>query len=734
MEKDEMREVTEVVGRYELYGEIASGGMATVHFGRMLGAVGFSRPVAIKRMHPHLARDPNLRAMFIDEARLVARIAHPNVVPTLDIVSGDNHLLLVMEYVHGESLSVLGALSRRAGVPIPLPIVLAILSNVLHGLHAAHEARTEDGEPLEIVHRDLSPHNILVGADGSARILDFGIARANERLETTREGVLKGKLAYMAPEQLDGSRVSRRCDVFTAGIVLWELCANRRMFMSKDGGERFFVEKLMRGDFESPGSHGRAIPAALDAIVMKALARDPAERHASAREMALAIEGVCGIATASEVGAWIHEIAGSKLATRAARLAQLERSSYRVRASSRQPLADSPLGLEPVDITLDVDLAEAEPPGSRSASEPSRLSDTANSLSPSHVAAPRTLVSDLGAAGSVEARRLRRRLLGAAFATAAVAAGVVGVQFASRFAGGNGAQTIAALGVAAREPATATPSPAPPPCPAGMARIPGGRFFMGSDDDLPMEKPAHNVTLSPYCIDTKEVTTGDYKACSDDGGCKRAGTSNHWEGITAEESRTYDPMCNVRDPFAQEKHPINCVDWEMASTYCKAQNKRLPTEAEWEFAARGPDGRKYPWGDEEPNGTLLNACGAECLGWAKRAKVELGGMYPDDDGFAHTAPVGSFPRGASPYGILDMVGNVWEWVGDFYHTYSKEDAIDPTGPAAGDKHVIRGGAWNGAYTSWVRPTFRYKDSTPKRSYGIGFRCAAALHEHSGGAR
>jgi formylglycine-generating enzyme required for sulfatase activity len=266
-----------------------------------------------------------------------------------------------------------------------------------------------------------------------------------------------------------------------------------------------------------------------------------------------------------------------------------------------------------------------------------------------------------------------------------------------------------------------------------MARIPGGRFFMGSDDDLPMEKPAHNVTLSPYCMDVDEVTTGDYKACSDAGGCKRAGTTNQWEGISGEESKTYDPLCNSRDPIGLGKHPINCVDWEMASIYCGAQNKRLPTEAEWEFAARGPDGRKYPWGDEEPNGTLLNACGPECTSWAKRAKVDLSGMYADDDGFAHTAPVGSFPRGSSPYGIHDIVGNVWEWVADFYQTYSKEDAIDPVGPTAGDKHVIRGGAWNGAYSSWVRPTFRYRDSSHKRSYGIGFRCAASVHDHSGGA-
>jgi formylglycine-generating enzyme required for sulfatase activity len=259
-----------------------------------------------------------------------------------------------------------------------------------------------------------------------------------------------------------------------------------------------------------------------------------------------------------------------------------------------------------------------------------------------------------------------------------------------------------------------------------MKTIPGGKFYMGSDDDLPLERPAHNVTLSPYCMDTFEVTTGDYLACSDRGECKRAGTTNEWSGLTEQEKKTYDPLCNVRDPSTRENHPVNCVDWEMASIYCKAAGKRLPTEAEWEFAARGPDGRKYPWGDEAPNPTLLNACGKECLGWGKKNRAEVQAMFEGDDGWANTAPVGSFPKGASRYGVQDVVGNVWEWTSDFYSEYKKEDQTDPKGPPAGEEHVIRGGAWNGAYASWVRPTFRYKDSAAKRSYGIGFRCAKSL--------
>ena len=211
-----------VVGRYALFDEIASGGMATVHYGRLLGPVGFSRTVAIKRLHPEYARDPEFVSMFVDEARLAARIRHPNVVPTLDVIAEEGELFLVMDYVLGAPLSAIMFTAKQKNIIMPPRIGTAILSGCLQGLHAAHEATDESGVSLGIVHRDVSPQNILVGADGVPRVLDFGIAKASGRTYSTRDGSVKGKVAYMAPEQMESGVVTRQADLYAATVVLWE--------------------------------------------------------------------------------------------------------------------------------------------------------------------------------------------------------------------------------------------------------------------------------------------------------------------------------------------------------------------------------------------------------------------------------------------------------------------------------------------------------------------------------
>ncbi|HEX7665394.1 MAG TPA: protein kinase [Polyangiaceae bacterium] len=291
------------VGRYELGKEIGRGGMARVHLGKLVGAVGFARPVAIKTLHPGMANDASFVKMFIDEARLAAQVRHPNVVSVLDVVATDGALYLVMEYVPGATLAKLVAEARAKNTPIPVPIALALAAGTLAGLHAAHEAKGEDGAPLAIVHRDVSPQNVLVDVDGTPKLLDFGVAKAASRMQSTVEGQIKGKLAYMSPEQLVSKPVDRRSDVFSAGIVLWELLTGTKLFRRDEEGAT--ITALLQGDIAAPSTLRAEITPALDAIVLRCLARDPNVRFADAHAALVAIEGLGAIASARSVAEWV---------------------------------------------------------------------------------------------------------------------------------------------------------------------------------------------------------------------------------------------------------------------------------------------------------------------------------------------------------------------------------------------------------------------------------------------
>lgn len=312
------------VGRYAFYREIAAGGMATVHFGRLIGPAGFSRTVAIKRLYPQLARDPEFVSMFVDEMRLTAQISHANVVATLDVIEEDGELFLVMEYVHGESLAQLIRLARSRGQYVPPPIAASIVAGVLHGLHAAHEARSDAGRPLGIVHRDVSPQNVLVGADGVARVFDFGIATATamRRQSITREGQLKGKTPYLAPERIYGAECDRRSDVYGAAIVLWEALAGIRLFEGEN--DPIVLSKVLSSAVSPPSAFASGAPPALDAIALRGLDRDPARRYATARDMALDLQDRVGLVPPSEIGDWVARVAEGPLARRERYLAELD--------------------------------------------------------------------------------------------------------------------------------------------------------------------------------------------------------------------------------------------------------------------------------------------------------------------------------------------------------------------------------------------------------------------------
>jgi eukaryotic-like serine/threonine-protein kinase len=325
-------------GRYRLFAEIASGTVASVHLGLLVNSAGFVRTVAVKRMYPQFAKDPEFVAMFLDEVRLVGRIKHPNVVPTLDIIRQDDQLLLIMEYVAGEALSHLVKAVSAQGERIDPRIACALIVGVLHGLHAAHEAKNEFGEPLGIVHRDVSPQNVLVGVDGVARVVDFGIAKAIGRWRDPTRRENKGKLAYMAPEQIRGAAVTRAADVWAASVVLWELLAGKPLFTGED--DALVQRRVLSAEIPDISQVAPGVPHALEGILRKGICRDPGQRFQTARAMATAIEQAVSLALSSEVGGWVERACGGVIAQRAERIRQVETSSRNPPGTELVPSAE----------------------------------------------------------------------------------------------------------------------------------------------------------------------------------------------------------------------------------------------------------------------------------------------------------------------------------------------------------------------------------------------------------
>jgi serine/threonine-protein kinase len=327
-ETDSLPTSGQVIGRYAFYDMIGSGGTASVHLGRMVGAVGFSRTVAIKRLHPSVAMDPEFVSMFLDEVRLASRIRHPNVVATLDVVALQSELFMVMEYIPGEPISRLIKACKEKSVQIPQEVAARIIADTLQGLQAAHVATDEMQEPLHIVHRDISPQNVLVSPDGTAHLLDFGIAKAQGRVQVTQEGMVKGKFRYMAPEQLEAKEVAPWTDVYAVGVVLWEMLTCEPLF-GKTNSNAELITRVIRGLIRPPSEVLPGLDPAYDRILLKALSREPEERYQSAAEMLEDLQRSVKLATAPQVGAFVKKIAAEWLVARAEVVSRIERLTLR---------------------------------------------------------------------------------------------------------------------------------------------------------------------------------------------------------------------------------------------------------------------------------------------------------------------------------------------------------------------------------------------------------------------
>ena len=297
------------VGRFQLCSEIASGGMGKVFLARAVGPSGFEKFVALKRIHAQLAEDPAFVDMFLDEARINARIDHPNVCSVIDFGRKSGTYYIVMEYLSGEPLHrvIVESLREAPDHARRSRFAARIVAEACEGLHAAHELRDDDGRPLGVVHRDISPHNIFVTFGGRVKVMDFGIARASDQLHKTTTGTVKGKWAYMSPEQANGKRTDRRSDVWSLGVVLWEMLAGRRLF--RRGTQPATALAVVNDPIEHPVNFAADVPRELGDIALRALARDPLERWPDARTMGRALTSQLAVARratgAVEVAQWI---------------------------------------------------------------------------------------------------------------------------------------------------------------------------------------------------------------------------------------------------------------------------------------------------------------------------------------------------------------------------------------------------------------------------------------------
>lgn len=279
---------TRVFGRYELLMEVSHGGMATLYLAKMSGPEKFEKLLAIKKIHPHLSNEPDFIAMFLDEARIAALIQHPNVATIFDLGEVDNSYFIAMEYIHGQNLREILREAARRKMRIPWEYSASIIARAAAGLHAAHELTGSDGKPLHVVHRDVSPQNILLSYAGHVKVVDFGIAFAAEKLGHTAAGTLKGKAAYMSPEQANGERLDRRSDIFSLGIVLYESVCMRRLFRKET--QTATLMRVRDATVPLPSKVLNDIPAELERIIMKSLAKNPDDRYSTTREMAEDLE------------------------------------------------------------------------------------------------------------------------------------------------------------------------------------------------------------------------------------------------------------------------------------------------------------------------------------------------------------------------------------------------------------------------------------------------------------
>jgi formylglycine-generating enzyme required for sulfatase activity/serine/threonine protein kinase len=723
---------TMIADKYRIAHAVGEGGFSVVYLAEHTI---WRQPVAIKCFKvlanaPEDQREGLLNG-FIQEGKLMASLSSRSaaIVQARDVgtfTTPDGQWLpyMVLEWLEGKPLDIALYDENRMGLPARLiHEIIVLLDPAAAALDIAHSRG--------IAHRDIKPANFFVigdprGIDAYVKVLDFGIAKvmsdhAAVAMAQTGTEITAFTPNYGAPEQFSRTHGATGpwTDVFAMALILVEML---RGAPALEGNDLIQLAVASRDPARrpTPRTFGVQVTDAVEQVFTVALATSPGARYRTMGQLWAALHQ----AVFPDAPPWAM---GTTSGMGAGRM------STSPLPLSPPSMMSPPLSAPPVAPSFGVpSLSPSSQPGPMSLpTSPEAMAQT-----------PMSPAAGIAAAGPVAVRPPSRAPLGlAGLALLALAAGGIGAfKMFSRPAaslGGASGDTASSAAIAALPSPSASAAAAPArrtECPPGTVIVTGGRFFMGSDaPEFKLWQPAHKVTVDTFCIDIYEVTAGDYKACSDIGECKRPEAIPNYPKADSvaeaqhEKNRTIQADLCTFGKEGLEKHPINCVSWTMADAYCKVQKKRLPTEAEWEYAARGSDGRKYPWGEEPGDQTHMNACGLECNKWETAHGLKPGPrMWAADDGFFGTAPVGSFPKGKTKFGSYDFIGNVWEWTADWFETYKPEEAVNPTGAPAGDRKSIRGGGFNGGAQLWLDPAFRYHQLATASAPGIGFRCATSL--------
>lgn len=640
------------IENFELLEELGRGGYGIVYKAHDQA---LNRIVAVKVLHPLLLMDEDLISKFKTEAQIAAKLEHPNLVQIFEFAENDGRAYFVMSYMSGGSLKSL--LIKNGGLPIDR--ALDILEEIGKGLSYAHS--------LNIVHRDLKPGNILFDDKGIGHVSDLGLAKiiqTDGSISMSGPGVIGGTPSYMAPEVWRGKEASPATDVYSLACIFVEMISGRPLFTGNS------IPEIMLKHFE-PVKLPPQLPPEWKEILNKAIEKDSEDRYQKVDDFVsdlrkTQVNLLSNSADEKPVlqsEALVNENSKINYTSQNIKKQNQTQDSGNRNEDNFISIPKSKSGFFYLIFSLlsisamygfyqlGRNASRPIPPDS-----PSRVSQIITS--PTNVPGLSTVTES-----PVPTETLNPTETASPTETTSPAETSVPVLGSSKIRAKDGAE---------------------------MLYIPEGKFEMGSDSGQEDEKPVRNIFLDGYWIDKYEVTNGLYQKCVSEGVCKEPSQFDSNTRVSYYSNPVYN------------NYPVIFVDWNQANTYCQWAGGALPTEAQWEKAARGTNGGEYPWGNARPNRPF--------------------GSFVDPN-MRDTSEVGLYPDGASFYGTMDMAGNVWEWVGDWYKAYYDPDETEnPQGPENGEYRIRRGGAWYSG-SIYLRSAYRYNYAYPNEvDRGTGFRC------------